>query len=174
MMGYAVIDFDIRTKKIISTAAFTIRAEKAQVSDSHAELFGHRLGRINALRDSLVTYFSQDRQNFTICESPFIAMRQPQAYGSLTETICSVREALAIVDPYQPLHSVDPPTAKKTVGAPGNAKKHHMQAAIGGMLDELCYDASISGDFKFLDEHAIDAIAIAKTFHKWLCEGKFY
>lgn len=173
MMGYAAIDFDIISKKIISTCAFTIRAEKARVTDSIADIFGDRLGRIDALKNALFTYFEQDRPNFVICESPFIAMRQPAAYGSLTETVCCVREALALVDPFQKVYSVDPPTAKKTVGAAGNAKKPQMQAAVGAMLDELCYNESISGNFFSLDEHSVDAIAIAKTFHTWLVTHKY-
>lgn len=167
-MGYAVIDFDILSKAIISTNSFTIHADKAQLTDTHAELFGSRLGRIGALRDALLTYFLNDRPNFVICETPFIAMRQPAAYGSLTETVCAVRDALSMYDPYQRLYGVDPPTAKKTVGAAGNAKKDQMQQAIGKLLTELNYNSAWSGDFWRLDEHSVDAIAIAKTFHSWI------
>lgn len=167
-MGYAVIDFDILTKQIVNTNSFTIRAEKAQLSESHAELFGARLGRIAALRDALFTYFLGDRPNFVICETPFIAMRQPAAYGSLTETVCAVREALALYDPYQCLYGVDPPSAKKMVGAAGNAKKPQMQEAVSKLLAELNYNSVVSGDFWRLDEHAVDAIAIAKTLHTWI------
>lgn len=171
-MGFSVIDFDILTKQIINTQAFTIRGEKAITSMTHSELFGNRLGRIEALRDALYSHFVYFRPNFVISETPFMGSHAA-AYGALVETLAAIRDALALYDPYMPLNGIDPPSAKRSVGAAGNAKKPEMQRAVGALLGELCYNPAQSGDFWLLDEHSVDAIAIGKTMHNWIKNCSF-
>lgn len=161
-MGVAMIDFDCINKSIIRTHAFTLVAKRLEINSSFDETFGNRLARIEALRGALAYHFCQYQPNITICESPFIGMSQPQAYGALTETICAVREALATFDPFQTLYSIDPPSAKIGVGAPGNAKKDVMLQRVCSLAPALNFVGGLS-TLATLDEHSIDAIAIGYT-----------
>ncbi len=157
--GVSVIEFDCVSKTIISTHAFTIDAKRLAINSSFDESFGNRLARIDALRQCLIYYFCHYKPAFTICESPFIGISRPQAYGALTETICAVRLALAEYDPFQTLFSIDPPSAKIGVGAPGNAKKDVMMSKVCGLAPVLNFANGEQG-LAALDEHSIDAIAI--------------
>ena len=172
-LGVAIIDFDVVNKVIVSTDAFTIGANRLFINESYDESFGNRLARIEALGGALANYFCRYQPNITICESPFIGMARPQAYGALTETICTVRNALAVYDPYQTLFSIDPPSAKVGVGAPGNAKKDAMLAAVCSLAAIIKF---IHGEqmLAALDEHSIDAIAIGYTMLNRIFNGHFY
>lgn len=166
-LGFAVMDFDIVSRRILSTHAFTVRCEKAITGLSYSEIFGNRLGRIDAMRQALYGHFLHFQPNFVISETPFMG-NHAAAYGALVETLGGIREALAMYDPFMPLQGIDPPSAKRAVGAAGNAKKPQMQEAVGKLLNVIQYNSALSGDFYSLDEHSVDAIAIAKTLHNWL------
>ena len=161
-MGVAMIDFDCVSRSIIQTHAFTLVAKRLEINSSFDESFGNRLARIEALRRALAYHFCLYMPNITICESPFIGMSQPAAYGALTETICAVREALATFDPFQTLYSIDPPSAKTGVGAPGNAKKDVMLQKVCSLAPSLNFIGGLPA-LSVLDEHSIDAVAIGYT-----------
>lgn len=171
-MGVSVIEFDCVSQAIISTHAFTIDAKRLAINTSFDESFGNRLARIEALRQSLIYYFCHYRPTVTICESPFIGISRPQAYGALTETICAVRQALSEYDPFQTLYSIDPPSAKIGVGAPGNAKKDVMLAKVCELAPVLNYPGGLTA-LAALDEHSIDAIAIGYSMLKRIFSNYF-
>ena len=160
-MGVATIDFNCITKEIVATHAFTIKAKQSFINESFDELFGNRLSRIKSMTEVLGNHYCLMRPNFAVCESPFIGMSQPSAYGALMETVCSVRDALASYDAYMPLYMIDPPSAKIGVGAPGNAKKEQMTAAVSALSPILNYTGGV---IEALDEHSIDAIAVGYSF----------
>ncbi len=165
------MDFDVITNQIVKTQAFTIRAEHAIISDTHTEIFGARQGRLDAMQAALTTHILQMRPNFAITETPFMG-NHASAFGALMETICAIRNACAAYDPHMNLMGIDPPSAKKMVGAPGNAKKPQMQEAVGAILPALGWDEQSCGEFLKLDEHSVDAIAIAKSMHTWFVHSK--
>jgi Holliday junction resolvasome RuvABC endonuclease subunit len=78
------------------------------------------------------------------------------------ETVFAIRTAARNYDESLALDLVDPPSAKNAVGAPGNAKKEQVYAAMHKMLDALVYDKTeYDLEFSKLDEHSVDALAIA-------------
>jgi Holliday junction resolvasome RuvABC endonuclease subunit len=165
-LGFSVLEYDARTLKIIRTYALTFNAGKMKLSDLDIESHSERYARIYELMEALYDKFVELQPTFVICESPFMAMRRPQAYGALVEVVFAIRSALRKYDPTMSLDLIDPPSAKNAVGAAGNAKKEQVQAALMKLLPELHFDESLSeAPFAKLDEHSVDGTAIA--YSRW-------
>lgn len=165
-LGFSVLEYDARTLKIIRTYAFTFNAGKMKLNDLDVETHSERYARIYELMEALYEKFVELRPTFVICESPFMAMRRPQAYGALVEVVFAIRSALRKYDPTMSLDLIDPPSAKNAVGAAGNAKKEQVHAALAKLLPELRFDESLSeAPFLELDEHSVDGTAIA--YSRW-------
>jgi Holliday junction resolvasome RuvABC endonuclease subunit len=161
-LGFSEIYFDVRDLSIIKSVARTLKGASILgplgLSQSHSD----RYCRIFSLAKEILKNFVELEPNFVICESPFISSRQPMAYGALMEIVFAVRRAVLDYDSTQPMDTVDPPRAKKAVGAPGNAKKPEMQSAVIKLKDEFKLDELLSdAPLESLDEHSIDALAIA-------------
>lgn len=170
-LGFSVLEYDARTYEIIRTYAFTFNAGKMKLSELDIENHSERYARIYELMDALYDKFVELRPTFVICESPFMAMRRPQAYGALVEVVFAIRSALRRYDPTMHLDLIDPPSAKNAVGAAGNAKKEQVQAALKKMLPKLHFDVTLSeAPFDELDEHSVDGTAIAYSRWKKLIE----
>lgn len=160
-LGFACIHYDLKTLEIVRTYARTFTASKMSLSPLTKQTHGQRYARIYKLSEVLLEMFQTINPTHVICESPFMAMRRPQAYGALMETVFAIRTALRQFDETIALDLIDPPSAKKAVGAPGNAKKEQVQAALTKMFSALHYDdAEWETPFATLDEHSVDAIAI--------------
>jgi Holliday junction resolvasome RuvABC endonuclease subunit len=165
-LGFSVLEYDARTLKIIRTYAFTFNAGKMKLSDLDIENHSERYARIYELMEALYEKFLELKPTFVICESPFMAMRRPQAYGALVEVVFAIRSALRKYDPTMPLDLIDPPSAKNAVGAAGNAKKEQVHAAMKKLLPALHFDVLLSdAPFDLLDEHSVDGTAIA--YSRW-------
>jgi Holliday junction resolvasome RuvABC endonuclease subunit len=166
-LGFSVLEYDARTLKIIRTYAYTFNADKMNLSDLDALTHSERYARIYALQEALYDAFLVLKPNFVISESPFMAMRRPQAYGALVEVVFAIRSALRKYDPNLSLDLIDPPSAKKAVGAAGNAKKDQVMLALRKILHQVNFDVEFSDAlFTDLDEHSVDALAIA--YSRWL------
>lgn len=161
-LGFACIHYDLKTRDIIRSYSKTFKASSMYLSPVTKQTHGARYARIYKLAEVLLEMFLQILPTHVVCESPFMAMRRPQAYGALMETVFAIRTAIRNYDESLALDLVDPPSAKNAVGAPGNAKKEQVFAAIKKVLDTLKYDSTeYSVEFNDLDEHSIDALAIA-------------
>lgn len=166
-LGFSVLEYDARTLEIVRTYAYTFNAGKMDLSELDVENHSERYARIYALTEALFTAFRQLDPTFVICESPFMAMKRPQAYGALVEVVFAIRMALRQFDPTMKLDLIDPPSAKNAVGAAGNAKKEQVHAAMLKLLPQLHFDEDASGmTFKELDEHSVDSAAIA--YSRWV------
>lgn len=163
-LGLAIISFDIETLQIVSTQARTFVASKMFKDDTWlAQIHGQRVCRIKHLQETLIEIFNSVDPLFIACESPFYNPRRPNAYGVLVEVLDAIRNAVMEHDSWKSLYLIDPPTVKKSVGAPGNADKIKMYEIICSMdnlnpLNDL--------DLSSLDEHSIDAIAVAYCKYK--------
>jgi Holliday junction resolvasome RuvABC endonuclease subunit len=170
-LGFSVLEYDARTLKIIRVYAHTFNASKMKLNLLDIESHSERYARIYELMEAIYEGFVELQPNFVISESPFMAMRRPQAYGALVEVVFAIRSALRKYDPTMSLDLIDPPSAKNAVGAPGNAKKEQVFAALKKMLPQLNFDEERSGcTFDELDEHSVDGIAIAYSRWKKLTE----
>lgn len=170
-LGFSILEYNLRSFKIVRTCAYTFNANKMRLDALDIANHSERYARIYELMDALYDAFLTIRPNFVISESPFMAMRRPQAYGALVEVVFAIRSALRKYDPTMTLDLIDPPSAKNAVGAAGNAKKEQVQAALKKLLSILNFDeAHSAAPFDKLDEHSVDSLAIAYSRWKKLAE----
>lgn len=170
-LGFSVIEYDARTLEIVRSYAYTFNAGKMRLNELDILNHSERYARIYELMEAIYDAFIELRPNFVISESPFMAMRRPQAYGALVEVVFAIRSALRRYDPTMSLDLIDPPSAKNAVGAPGNAKKEQVHIALKKLLPLLHFDvANSEAPFDELDEHSVDSLAIAYSRWKKLTE----
>lgn len=157
-LGTGILWVDLSIMKVIASSAKTFNGDRLHGESWTGSLFGDRIGRILTLENELVRVFNHVQPYMIASESPFMSMRRPQAYGVLTEVICAVRNAVMRYDAWKPLHLIDPPRVKKAVGAAGNAGKDEVKQALMRLTD-----INYSGDvpLELLDEHSVDALAVA-------------
>lgn len=166
-LGFAAIEFDIDTLKITRTQAFTLTGTKLMDEDNWDEFrMGQRYSRIQAIRQHILVEFIKLRPLRIAIESPFYSQKRPSAFGVLMEVMEAVRQSVVEYDSWRDLLVVDPPTVKRAVGGSGNAKKEEMQRRVISMT-ELNY----CGEIEKLDEHSIDAIAVAYWCYTNLIKG---
>lgn len=166
-LGLSVLSFDLGTYEIVQTQAQTFQGDRLPYFDKHiAEVHGERLARIYAHRQNLVNLFLHYRPISVACESPFFNARRPNAFAALMEVMNEIRNAVMQYNPYLQLVTIDPPTVKKSVGAPGNADKTGVLAAL--ILKQSELRLSDQSQPNCLDEHSVDATAVAYCRYKSL------
>lgn len=162
-LGVAHLRFDVQTLAIVSTQASTLCGAKAARRSWATEIQGDRWGRIESHFQELFLIFAQEQPFEIACEAPFINRRQPQAGLALTEVVAMIRHAVISYDSWKRLYMIDPPTVKMAVGVNGRMGgpdgKKLMQQAVLAMAPLLHYDGDVP--LEELDEHSIDAIAVA-------------
>lgn len=158
-LGFATLEFDIETMTIIKTTACTIIGSKLMRHNTWSiELHGERLSRIKALKTALLNLLLESKPIQIGCESPFFNMRRPSAYGVLIEVLLAIKEAVQEYDSWKIVYLIDPPTVKKSVNAPGNGDKIIVKQNILALTD-INYQGITP--LEKLDEHSLDAIAVA-------------
>ena len=161
-LGVANIYFDIPTMRIVSTQAQTLKGAKCAAGSWTSEINGDRWGRIESHYETLGHIFNHYQPLEIACEAPFINRRQPQAGLALTEVVAMIKHAVIRYDSWKRLYMIDPPTVKNAVGVLGRAGgpegKMLMRTAVLAM-PVLNYNGEIP--LEQLDEHSIDAIAVA-------------
>lgn len=169
-LGFASIEFNLDDFSIVSTRAQTFTGSKLMVKNSWLiESRGERVARINALRLIVYKKLEALQPIQVVCESPFYNPRRPMAYGVLIEVMLALKEVTYEHDPWRELYLIDPPTVKKCVGAAGNADKVKVKEAVLA-LPGLNYDGYVP--LQDLDEHSIDAIAVAYSKYVDLIKNK--
>lgn len=101
--------------------------------------------------------------NSVVSESPYMG-RFALAFAALTECMHSIRNALYQVDPNRLLHTIDPSSIKKCVGVSGKSgDKNLMRNAVSTLAGSMV-------NIDYLDEHAIDSIAVGYAWYRtvWL------
>ena len=156
-LGCACFTLDIRTLSILRIWAQTHHGSRLYPNTYTSFLYGERIAKIEAHETLMLKILQQERPISLVCESPFINMKRPQAYGALMEVICAIRSAMRQYDSQRPMYMVDPPSAKKAVGAPGNADKLTVQKHILANQEIM---QALTSPIASLDEHSFDAIAI--------------
>lgn len=165
-LGFATIEFDFATYQIIATTAVTYVGSKLMNKNSWLiEHHGERVARIASLKEMVKERLSEIDPILVVCESPFYNPRRPSAYGVLIEVMLALTEATREYDPWRVMCMIDPPTVKKAVGAKGNADKDAVKKAVIE-LPGLNYKGNTA--LIDLDEHSIDAIAVAYSKYKEL------
>lgn len=165
-LGFGALKVNVVTLEIIESTAFTFVGSKLAGKDTwYGGVHGSRADRIAAHEDNLVDILHYYSPNLVASESPFFNRAFPQAYGALTETVDAIRNALWRYDSWLSLFMIDPPTVKKAVGAASptkgmtpKEKKELVKWAVMALPD-LNYNGPTN--IADLDEHSIDALAVA-------------
>lgn len=158
MMGVCTIEFDPKTFDIFRVSPISFNGNKLNPSEWDTLAHGERHARLVAHGINLLRYLREENPSYVACESPFYNRLRPSAYGPLKEALCEIQLACTRYSPYTTLNLVDPPTVKKAIKAAGDAKKAGMLIALGN-LTELA--SKLDKPIEELDEHAIDAAAVA-------------
>lgn len=173
-LGLSILRFSAEwPHNILSTEALTFAADRMTNKESWiSENFGHRVDRIQWLENEIYAVLVHVKPIHVGVESPFINALRPAAYGALVEVIGAIRRAVMRYSLWTSLSFVDPPTAKKAIGAPGNAKKEQMYERLMAIAPTLNFVGP--KPIYLLDEHSVDSIAIALwlynfTMGKLLC-----
>lgn len=157
-LGCAVMEFDVRTLLPVCIQAWTYVGERLAYSQAIASQHGQRIARIRALGEQLSTLYWNCEPVMVACESPFINVRRPQAYGALVEVVAAIRDGCIAYDPVMRFDLIDPPSVKTGVGAKGNADKDGVKHAV-----VTHPELGLMTDYSAMDEHSIDAVAVAYT-----------
>lgn len=157
-LGVGIITFDVRTLWIEKTTALTLKGSKCRMNPSMIESHSERFARIDTLGLNILDILHYHKPIAVVCESPFFNSKRPQAFSALIEATAMIRYTVWRYDPSIGLCLVDPPSVKQAVGAKGNAGKDDVQKAVL-TIGELNYQGLLP--LSSLDEHSIDAIAVA-------------
>lgn len=159
-LGAAWLDVDLERKAIVLREVHTFNGAKmAKLYQWTVGPHGDRFSRLYAHENNLFDFFEWVRPQQIASESPYMR-KFAQAFQALVECIEHIRRALFRYDPNLVLDLVDPMTAKQATGMmikKGSTKEDVKKAvlALQGLENPMGYDLAS------LDEHSIDAIAVA-------------
>ncbi len=157
-LGVAGVHWDMVSQKFHVDMAFTLQANDRLLGyQSITETHGSRISRFYQQADELHSIFYNVQPHAVVAESPFMG-KFAQSFGALTECVLNIRQTLFNYDPTMPLVQVDPTTVKKTVGVRKGfmSDKEEVRRALRDRTD-----LSWGVDLESLDEHSVDAIAVA-------------
>lgn len=164
-LGIAMIDVDLVHHTATLTHTNTLHAGRAiRHLPFTVETFGERQARLNTHACGLRDYLFSAHPHCVISEAPYMG-RFPQAFETLVECMYMLRGVVAEYDPSMCMETIDSPSAKKSVGAPGKrpkgmSKDDYKETVRHGIqgLSKLRLAPGIT--LAYCDEHAIDAIAV--------------
>lgn len=155
-MGYSCIKANVHSPHAVMNAiAWTDMGPKLPgYVKYNAFLYDDKFARLEAhkkkLREILETY----EPTHIACEAPFYNPSRPNAYAALVEVTTLVREVVYAWDPQIAVNFFAPSQVKKAFKAKGG-KKEQMAEAFE-LMTELHFPGT-----EDIDEHAIDALAVA-------------
>lgn len=160
-VGFSVFEWSPVSRRIVKSMAFTMQGAKMIGDDAFIETHGERVRRVAIIRDNVYRLFHTFNPHYVAVEKPFFNAMRPGAFEPLLQSLAAVTDALWMYDPSMAIMPVDPPSAKKAVGAHGAAKKDDMLKAVTALSETLNFDTFLSArTLEQLDEHSIDALAI--------------
>jgi Holliday junction resolvasome RuvABC endonuclease subunit len=166
-LGFAALAVNVMTLEIVESVAFTFSGSKLANDGWYGDMHGARAARIAALSEKVAQQLRFYQPNLVASESPFYSQFRPQAYGALTETVDAIRNAVWSYDCWLDLFMIDPPTVKKSVGArnPTKDMSHDEKKSLVKWALMALPDLNYNGPtpLNMLDEHSIDALAVAYT-----------
>lgn len=168
-LGSCVLDVDIATLEITGIYTRTYVGEYLTKSESVVRLHGDRIARLMALQHELSYLFTQVQPLFIGCESPFINVRRPQAYGALVQAVEAVRSAVIAYNTCAQFRLVEPLLVKTAVGAKTSADKEAVWQAVLNIPEIMKHLGSFHPD-----EHSVDSIAVAYYILKQIRTNPLY
>lgn len=159
--GVSVIDVDYKTRKLLSVTALTLVPHKL---NQHQDIYpgdpDSAINRIYRLRSALRCLLEYYNPCAFASEDAFYHPLMPNAYGVLKDVIMAIRAEVYSYNYNVPFILIEPRAVKRLVGAgiDGTDKKELMREAIRRKIDIM---SVLHVDLNILDQHAVDAIAVA-------------
>lgn len=169
-LGLAVLSFDTVTQEILQTDCHTVVGSRLNGSPWVGELHGDRFTRIVGHSDNLLQFFHKVQPLAIAAEAPFFNPLRPYAYGVLMEVMAGIRNTVMQYDSWMPLYLLEPSTVKKAIGAmrkPNKAIKETTKDVVREAMARLPF-LKLSPALEYLDEHSLDAAAVAYTQYRRL------
>ena len=162
--GVSIWTLDFFNFEIKEIEAFTLCNNKLRSASFFDDYrFTDRKIKLERLSKAIRYLTTQYAPNQVACESPFFNRLMPVAYGSLTETLTTIKESIYETNPNITFTLLEPLLVKKTVGAGFTKGKVDVKLSVSKISEIM--DNLIS-DYSDLDEHSIDSLAIGYTFLK--------
>lgn len=170
-LGCGIISFDFTTNKITSAEAYTFRGDRLITNQWITDVHSDRTNRIAMLEEKLFDVLMKVNPICVTCESAFINIKRPAAYGALVEIISAIRRAVMRFDVWRRLYMVPPSLVKNAIGAKGGADKDAIKLALLKITDvsSVCLTP-----IEYMDEHSVDALAVAYAGYTLLIESRFH
>lgn len=159
-LGLALCEINLRTRVLTVCDVMTLKGSSMiTTTPGYVEIHGEKQARLHMLEEALYSVFVHWRPDAVVSEAPFMG-RFAAAFGALVECMQSIRNAVRRYRAYMLLETVDPPSAKKSVGvkAKGSSKDDIQKAVIGDVLIVFAEHLSRHGH----SEHVYDACAVGK------------
>lgn len=168
-LGLSVHEANIETGQLIVLDAYTVNVPRIAGIYKSVELetLDEKVAKLEAIEYSIANYARSWEVTYAVSESPYMG-KFPAAYGALVSCINAIRKGCIFYDSALNLEIIDPSTVKKSLGVPGNSgDKSLIDTAI--LVNKSINTSNI--DYKVLDEHSKDSIAVGYAFLKLFLMG---
>lgn len=171
-LGVSFLDVDLSKRSVTVIDSATYRADSRVNENSiYYETRGDRAARLRFHHQNLRVLFQQFQPHALIAESPYMG-RFPAAFEALCECRDMLRTVLHEYNPALPFETVDPPTAKKAVGAiVKKGSKENVQESVLALKD---LQWALPYPIELLDEHCYDSIACGYYLSRQILSGFVY
>ena len=157
--GFGLIQVDLEDLSILTATGWTIDGSIGLTGNEWlTELYSERHTRVRTIREAFEETLELYSPNLVRSESPFYNPGRPGSFEALLSVIFSLREGLANWSPWYELELIDPASAKKLLGVPGNSNDKDL------VKKALLVHPDFQGmNIEELDEHSYDAVLIGWT-----------
>lgn len=157
-LGIAIIDIDIVKKTKTLVYAYTFEAGRyldAYQDHPQWENVEEKYWRLHRHEENLYGLLLHYRPHMVVHESAFMG-KFPKAYQGLTECLCAIRQAISRYSLTLPILPITPMEVKWAIGG---VKKEEVLKSVSELKDLQ----NLNLYLPYLDEHAVDSIAIGYT-----------
>lgn len=161
-LGIAILDCYQARNLLVVEEAWTLNTNRhIQRYPERCLAVGELAVRLEAIRLHVRQTLDTYRPDATIVETPYLG-RLPQAFSVLTKCLETLTVALNEYSPSLTLSRIDPASAKRAVGVPGNSSdKGAIQRALMNIENLRC---NAQRPLAEMIEHSTDAIAIGHYY----------
>lgn len=156
-LGVAALDWEWGAERPKVVWATTLTVKDDRHGNSYAEMRGKRDWRVHQIREQLVRVLQLCEPYIIVTETPFMSRGKLSAFESGVELQYMIRDVVWELFPSKFVHGINPITVKSYVGVQAKGTtKDDMAVAVIKMYKDFS-----DIDLTLLDEHSIDAIAVA-------------
>lgn len=162
-VGFSSLVLNPSTLTIDSIWCATLRVDRLEdYQGFDPEAHSERVEKLLKIRHAVTRLLNHWNPVHLSCESPFYNRLRPGAYGPLVESVLMIKLAAYEYNANLPFMPLEPSLVKKTLGAGHIADKDKVKQTILSHPVLTGFNYPLEG----LDEHALDALAVAYTYWK--------